>query len=155
MWKLTSSVFLYRPQDEGVAQIKGVCSRFNLWIKGELGVVTQTFNPSTVGVNQAGGSLLVAWSTKWVPMRWEEKCGAREMLVIYKITDTSRTGVTYMMVVIYFILFYFILFYFILFYFILFALSWSLPRNHSHAGWLWWLRAMQEPASRNEAWQKG
>ena len=60
-------MFLYSPQDEGVAQIKGVCSGFNLWIKGEcllLGVVTHAFNPSTMGVNHAGGSLCVALSTK-------------------------------------------------------------------------------------------
>ena len=50
-------MFLYRSQDEGVAQIKGVCSRFNLWIKGAcllLGVATQTFNPSTMEMNHAG-----------------------------------------------------------------------------------------------------
>ena len=109
MWKLSSFVFLYRPQDEGVAQIKCVCSRFDLWIKVEcllLGVATQTFNPSTMGVNKASGSLLVAFSTKWIPTIWEEKCSAREILVIYKITDRSRSDVTHSRVVI--LLFYFI-----------------------------------------------
>ena len=63
---------LYRPQDEGVAPIKGVCSRFNLWIKGEcllLSVVTHAFNPSTKGVNHEGASLCVAWSKKCVPIQ--------------------------------------------------------------------------------------
>ena len=47
-------------EDEGVAPIKGMCSRFNLWIKGEcllLGVVTQAFNPSAIALDQASGSL--------------------------------------------------------------------------------------------------
>ena len=37
----------------------------------------------------------------------------------------------------------------------LFELAWSPPRNHCHAEWLWWLRAMQEPEPRNGAWQEG
>ena len=65
-------MFLCRPQDEGVATIKGVCSRLNLWIKGgclRLAVVNHAFNPSTIGVNPAGRSLCVAWSTNSVPIQ--------------------------------------------------------------------------------------
>ena len=53
-------MFLYRPQDEGVAEIKGVCSIINLWIKGEclpLGVVHHAFNPSTMGMYHEAESL--------------------------------------------------------------------------------------------------
>ena len=74
--------FLCRPQDEGVAQIKGVCSRSNLWIKGEYllpGVLTHAFNPSTKGVNREAGSLCVPWSTTCIPIQpvvWQTNPGS-------------------------------------------------------------------------------